>query len=281
MLHEVEVRLLIVTADVVGLAGFAGGENSPQRLAVVADVEPVAHVHTVAINGNGFAGDEALENDGDELLGKLAWAVIVRAVGDERRQRVSVMVAAHEVIAGGLAGGVGRVRRVGRGFGKETGSAEGAEDFVGADVEKTVRGSPFAVLRLPVGAAGFEEVEGAVDVGGDEVSRAGDAAIDVAFRREVDDVGDVMLTDDAEDFVFVPQIDFFKNVARVGAVDAFEIFEAASIGEAVEIDHLRHAWVADDMVNEIGADEARAAGDEKVHALFKPTRRTSTATSAK
>ena len=125
---------------------------------------------------------------------------------------------------------------------------------------------PRALLRWkPGGAAGFEEVEGAVDVGGDEVAGAGDAAIDVGLCGEVHDVGDVMLADDAEDFVLVPQIDFFENVARMDVMNAGEVFEMAGIGEAVEIDEPGDLRPVDDVANEIGADESGAACDQKVH----------------
>ena len=116
-----------------------------------------------------------------------------------------------------------------------------------------------------MGAAGLQEVEGAVDVGGDEVAGAGDAAVHMTFSGEMHDVGDVMLADDAEDLVFVPQIDLLKEVTRMDTVDAREVFEMAGVGEAVEIDELRDLGLVDDMTDEIGADEARAAGDQKIH----------------
>ncbi len=129
-LDEVEVGLLVVAADVVGLAKRSLSQNGPESLAVVADVEPVADVHAVAIDGDGFPGLDALDDDGDELLRELIRAVVVGAVRDERGQTVGVVVAAHEHVTRGLAGGVGRVRRVGRGLGEEAGRAEGAEDLV-------------------------------------------------------------------------------------------------------------------------------------------------------
>lgn len=108
-------------------------------------------------------------------------------------------------------------------------------------------------------------MEGAVDVGGDEVAGAGDAAVHMTFSGEMHDVGDVMLADDAEDLVFVPQIDLFEGIAGMHAMDACEVFEMAGVGEAVEIDELRDLGLVDDMTDEIGADEARAAGDQKIH----------------
>ena len=280
-LHEVEIGYLVVSADVVGFANLAGGEDGPQSLAMIADVEPVAHVHAIAIDGNGFAAQNALDDDGDELLRELIGAVVVGAVRDERGQSVGVMVAAHEHVTRGFAGGVRRVRRIGCRLGEEAGGTKGAEDLVGADVQESVRGSRFAVHGLPSIAAGLKQVKGAVDVGGDEVAWAGDTAVHMRLGSKVHDVGDVMLADNAEDLVLVPQIDFFEDITRMDVVDAIKVFKMPRVGEAIEIDELRDFRLVDDMPDEVRADEACTACDEEVHALLMPTRRTSAARSAR
>ena len=261
-----EIGLLVPASDIVAFAGLARQEHGPKGRAVVADVEPVAHVHAITINGDGAALDHTLDDDGDEFFRMLAWAVVVRAAGDDGRQAVGVVIATHEHVARGFAGGIGRVGRVRRGFG-EGGvmRAEGAEDFIGADMQEAVPCLHFPVRGLPVGMAGFEEMEGAVDVGGDEVARTGDAAIHVRLCCEMHDVGDVMLADDAEDFGLVAEIDLLKNVTRVDAVNAIEIFEMTGVSEAVEIDERGDLRPVNEVPDEIGADEACAACDEKVH----------------
>src|SRR6185437_17010773 len=47
-MDHVDVAALGVAADVVGLAGLAALEHDAERLAMVADVEPVAHLPPVA-----------------------------------------------------------------------------------------------------------------------------------------------------------------------------------------------------------------------------------------
>ena len=94
-------------------------------------------------------------------------------------------------------------------------------------------------------------MEGAVDVGRDEVTGTGDAAIHVRFCGEMHDVGDVMLADDAKDFCLVAEIDLLKNVTRVDAVNAIEIFEMTGISEAVEIDKRCDFRTVNDVPNEI------------------------------
>src|SRR5438105_3513173 len=99
-----------MAADVVGFTINAAGKDLPERLGVIADVEPVANIHAIAVNRDGFASEAALDDDRDELLGKLIWTIIVGAIGNDDGQAVGMMVSAHEHVAGGLAG---RIRRVG------------------------------------------------------------------------------------------------------------------------------------------------------------------------
>jgi hypothetical protein len=79
-LHDVDVAHLRVAADVVRLAGPAARKHGADRRAMVADVEPVAHVHAVAIPpGSGLARDRVDDHERDELLRKLPRTVVVRA----------------------------------------------------------------------------------------------------------------------------------------------------------------------------------------------------------
>ncbi len=123
-----------------------------------------------------------------------------------------------------------------------------------------------------MGAAGFKEVEGAVDIGGDEVARTGDAPINVRLGSEVHDVRDVMLADDAEDFFFIAGIDLLKDITRMNAMDAVEIFKMTGIGEAVEIDELCDLGQVNDLPDETGADEACTTGNEEVHIVLRSGR---------
>ena len=129
---------------------------------------------------------------------------------------------------------------------------EGAENLIGRDLKKPDQLMLDAECGIePMSAAGFEEVEGSVDVGGDEVSGAGDATINVRLGGEVHDVGDVMLADDAKDFCFVAKVNLLEDIAWVNAMDAIEIFEMTGIGEAIEIDELRDPRLVNDLPNEI------------------------------
>ena len=63
---------------------------------MIAHVKPVAHVHAVAINRHRLPREDALDDDRNQFFGKLIWAVIVRAIRDDRRQAVSVMIGADQ-----------------------------------------------------------------------------------------------------------------------------------------------------------------------------------------
>ena len=84
-------------------------------------------------------------------------------------------------------------------------------------------------------ATGFEQVEGADDVGVNEIARAGDGPVHVRFRRQVHDVRDGVLFDNAHHGGLVAQVHLLKNVFRVFG-NLFQIFQVSGISEAIEID---------------------------------------------
>ena len=46
-----------------------------------------------------------------------------------------------------------------------------------------------------------------------------------------------------------------------------KVFQAPGVSQAVEVDQLAHLGPVDDVMNQIGADETGAAGDQQFHAL--------------
>ena len=84
------------------------------------------------------------------------------------------------------------------------------------------------------------------------------------FRREMHDVGDGMLLDDAQHSGFVAQIHLFKNVFRVPG-HFFQVLQMPGVGEAIQIDQLFNLRPVDDVMDEVGADESGAASDEQFH----------------
>ena len=138
--------------------------------AVVLDVEPVAHVAAVAVDRQRLALERVEDHQRDQLLGELVRAVVVRAVGDQRRQAVGL-------VSRRAPGGRRPPSRPRRASSARTGvvsvkrpvGAERAVDLVGGDVQEAeARRAPSAPSVAQVGAGGLEQLEGADDVGLDE-----------------------------------------------------------------------------------------------------------------
>jgi hypothetical protein len=184
--HHVDIGLFVPAADVVGLAQRTRLEHAPDRAAVVGHVQPVAHLLAVAVDRQRLAGQRIVDHQRDQLFREVVGTVVVRAVGGQHRQAVGVVIGTHQVVAGGLAGRVRAVRLVAVGF------AEGrrlrrqrAVDFVGRHVQEAEGRRSLSASAAPVGAHGFEQVEGADDIGLDEFSRTFDRAVDVTLGGEV------------------------------------------------------------------------------------------------
>ena len=114
---HVHVVPLATAAEVVDLAGPAPAERGVDAPAVVADVDPVADLHAVAVDGQGDVGQGVGDEQRDQLLGELVRTVVVRAAGDDRIQPVRVVGRTDQEIGPRLAGGIravgGQRRRLG------------------------------------------------------------------------------------------------------------------------------------------------------------------------
>ena len=132
--HDPNVGPFVVAPDVVGLPCPSVLENLPKSFGMIANVEPVANVHSVAVEGNRFTGEQVLNDDRNELFGELVGTVVVGAIGDNRVEPIGVMISADEHVARGFAGRVRRVRSVWSCFGEIAGGAKAAIDFVSGDM---------------------------------------------------------------------------------------------------------------------------------------------------
>ena len=117
-LDEVDVFPLIEAANVVGFSHFALVENKVNCAGVVFDIEPIAHILALAIDGQGFALADIVDKERYELLGGLVRAVVVRAVGNDCGQSIGVVVGTHEVVARRLARTIWTMGRIGCMLGK-------------------------------------------------------------------------------------------------------------------------------------------------------------------
>jgi len=110
-------------------------------------------------------------------------------------------------------------------------------------------------------AYGLEERVRAEHVGADEVLRVADGTVDVSLGREVDDgvgAGEGRAHDTG-----VADVPAHERVARV-ALDVAQVLEVAGVGEFVEVDDLDVLMGAQQVTDEVRADEPGAAGDKDV-----------------
>ena len=245
-----DVVQLAVGADQVGLADAALRQDGPDGAGVVLGVDPVADVAPVAVELGADAVDEVRDLARDELLQVLVGAVVVGAVGDGGREPEGAGPGAHQQVGGRLGGAVGRARAVGRLLG-EAGRVvqrQVAVDLVGGDV----------VVAHAVPAAGLDEGVGALDVGAQERARVGDGVVVVGLGGVVDH--GVGLRHEAVDERGVADV-AHDELDAVGG-QARDVLGVAGVGQHVEHGHVDAGVLAHDVVDEVGADEAAAAGDD-------------------
>jgi len=118
-----------------------------------------------------------------------------------------------------------------------------------------------ALERAPVTARGFEQGEGADEVGLDEVGRAIDRAIDVRFGGEMHHRIGAMLRENARDRRRIGDVDDFQRVAPALGERAKRRVRS-SIGQLVEIDDL--LTLAQQLPHHRCTDEACAAGHQNL-----------------
>ena len=98
-LDDVDVLPLVEASDIVGFGNLASVEDKVDGPRMVLDIEPVAYVLAFAIYGQWLAVADIVDEQRDQLFGKLVRPVVVRAVGDQRRHAVGVVVGPDEVVA--------------------------------------------------------------------------------------------------------------------------------------------------------------------------------------
>ena len=262
--HHLEVGLFVPAAHVVGFARHPALEHSAQRTGMVAHMEPVAHLLTVAIDRQRLARERVVDHQRNQLFRKLVGAVVVRAVAGEDGQAVGVVVGTHQVIACRLARRVRAVGLVTVQFGEgRVGAGERAVDLVGRDMEEAKRVFGGRLERAPVAARGLEQSEGAHHIGLDEGIGPVDRAVDMALGGKVHDGPHAMLGEEAFDQGLVGNVAVHEVVARI-AFERAQILQVARVGEAVQVDD-GLVVIAQPVQNEVAADEAGTAGDKQGH----------------
>ena len=263
--HDVDVAHLVVAADVVHLADAPVRDHEVDGLAVVGDIQPVAHVQSLPVDRQRAVGEGAHDHERDELFRKLIRPVVIRAARDRDRQAVGASVCAHEQVGRRLGAAVGRARVQRRLLGEQQVrpvERQVAVDLVGRDLMEA---------DIPVFAAGVHEHGRADDVRLQKQRRVGDRAIHMALGREVHDHVGVLLGKEAVDRLTVADVRLDKAEIRLPE-QRRERGEIAGIGELVDAHEPVVRIALAQVKQEIRADEAGAAGYESSHAVPSQTR---------
>ena len=117
--------------------------------------------------------------------------------------------------------------------------------------------------RVPVSAHGFKQAKCADNVGLNKFFGAVNGAVYMGLRGEVNDGANGVASEQFADQFAVGNVAVHKSVRGVRG-KRVEIVGVAGVGERVQIDHGFIA-VGEPILNEIAADEARAAGDKYGH----------------
>jgi hypothetical protein len=180
------------------------------------------------------------------------------------RQTISVVIGAHQVIAGGLARRIRAVWFVAIGLGKgRIFLAKRAINFVGRNVQETEGALLVALQPAPVGTHRFEQAEGTDDVGLDEIFRSVNAAVDVRFSGEIDDSARPVFGQQARDQIEVADISFDKHVAVI-IFQACQIVWIPGVGQDIQVDNL-FTGSGKPVDNKIAANESGTTGNEYGH----------------
>jgi len=261
-LDDEDIRLLIVSADVVNLANPAVGSHHVNRLAVVFHIQPVAHLHAVAVDRQLLVVAGIVDHQRNQLLRKLVRPVVVGAAGDVDRHAVGVMERAHKMIRAGLGSGIRAVRAERSRLREIPFLAERAVHLIRGHLQILAAGLPGAVLRVIPGLlAALQQIDRAHHIGLDKDFRIVDGAVHMGFRREVDDAFRIVFLQQGADQGGVADIALHKHMAGI-LLNPLQILQIAGIGQFVQIDNLDVRMLLQHVVHEVRTDEAGAAGDK-------------------
>src|SRR6202158_5351197 len=134
-------------ADVVDLADSSSFKNCENSTAVIFNVQPVALLFAIAIDGKRFVIERIRNHKRQEFFGELIGTVVVRGAREQSWKLVSAHVGANKEIRGGLGSRIGTAWLNRRVFGGEGSWSDVAIDFVGRNVNEARYGELASKLK--------------------------------------------------------------------------------------------------------------------------------------
>ena len=87
-------------------------ENHINRTRMILYIQPVAHILTLTIHRQWLAMTDIIDEQRNQLLRELIRTIIIRAVGHNSRQAISIVESTHKVITACLRSRIWRVRHI-------------------------------------------------------------------------------------------------------------------------------------------------------------------------
>ena len=221
---DLDILLLVVSADIVGFKQSALFLHHIDCLRVILHIQPVAHILSVAVDGKLLALQCIVDDQRNQLLGELIGSVVVGAVRDIRREMIGIHVRLHQHVRACLARRIRAVGVVGRRLIEEGIVVIGkrAVYLIGRNMQEFLPLFEAAVGKLPGRLSAVEHHGRAQHIGLDEHFRIADASVDMALRREMNHSVNVVLGKNLRDGFLVADIGFHKCI--IGKVlDIFEV----------------------------------------------------------
>ena len=247
---------------------------------MVLNVKPVAHVLALAINREGLAVPNVIDEQRNQFLRELVGAVVVGAIGHNSRHAEGVVESADKMIRRGLRRGIRAVRLIiqvlreelltisevmlsGRSLRGErrldalrVRHLQRAVDLVGRDVVEPL----FFPISVPRCLSGLKHRQRAHHIGLRKGERVFDGAVHMRLGRKVDDAVHMLLLHEFQYAFEIADIHFHEPVVRL-VFDIAKVGEVACIGELVEIDYPVVRILVHKEPHDVRADESGSAGD--------------------
>src|SRR2546423_10102563 len=130
-LHDVDIFSLGISTEIISLADASLLQHPLDAAAMIANVQPISHLQSVAVNRNRLSIERVDDSERNQLLGKVIRTVVIGRVGRGDRKSIRVVVSAYQMVGRGFTGSVGRVRGIGCVFGeRRRRRSKRAVDFV-------------------------------------------------------------------------------------------------------------------------------------------------------
>jgi hypothetical protein len=182
-----EITVFIIPSDIVDRGLPCSQKYFPYSIAVILDIEPVADIGPIAVEGDCLILTEEVDTVGDEFLTILVRTVVIRAAGDDIVEAIGATIGFHEEIASCLARTIGARGIDGRIFREKSSIREISIDFIGRNMMESLESKC---------SMGIEEILRTDDIGLREKSWIFYTIIHMTLCGEVDDIGrEIFLVD--------------------------------------------------------------------------------------